>query len=240
MTRHTSLKGRIETEPYLGDLQSHAHELYQLVTLNDLFDKYGSDKGNRIGWESRKSKPHGYGDFYERTFAGLRGQPVKLLEIGLHACGPAHGIPSLLAWRDWFPRAEIVGLDILNFTKNKRDRVTILVGDQADAYDLGRVATEGPFDIIIDDGDHNPDHQEFTFRHLFPEALKDGGFYVIEDLSIKGQRHWLDFDSTPLIEWIDTLHSRKQFPVQSVSWYIDREWCHKLACIEKELKNDRS
>eukprot|EP00935_MAST-01C_sp_MAST-1C-sp1_P000724 g724.t1 len=48
----------------------------------------------------------------------------------------------------------------------------------------------GPcFDLIIDDGGHTPFQQLTSIRTLFPQALKPGGLYVIEDIETS---YWTD------------------------------------------------
>lgn len=222
-----------QMKPYLGDLQSHAHELGTSdPTLNELFDMYGSDKGTRVAYLPNDERAHNYGPFYERMFAPLRYEPIRLLEIGLNAVNNAN-IPSLLAWRDWFPRGSIVGFDCHDFRQHTQERIAIAVGNQANPEHLARLAAEGPYDIIIDDGSHNPTYQRISFEALFG-SVRPGGFYAIEDLSISGRPHWLDFDSTPMNIFLESLHHERAYPVRSVSWYINRVWCHKVACIEKE------
>ncbi|RLA17630.1 MAG: hypothetical protein DRQ56_08910 [Gammaproteobacteria bacterium] len=39
----------------------------------------------------------------------------------------------------------------------------------------------GEFDIIIDDGSHQSEHQRASWQFLFREGLKAGGIYIVED-----------------------------------------------------------
>src|SRR5260221_447215 len=90
---------------------------------------------------------------------------------------------SLLTWRAYFPRAVTIGFDIEDkhsLAKGKKTR--IYRGDQSSATDLSRVcAAEGPFDIVIDDGSHQSQHQLSSFLQVF-SYVKDSGMYVIEDV----------------------------------------------------------
>ena len=63
------------------------------------------------------------------------------------------------------------------------ERGKIFVGDQSDVAFLEEVARDvGPFDVIIDDGSHHPEHHLISLGALFGH-LRDGGLYVIEDLA---------------------------------------------------------
>jgi hypothetical protein len=93
--------------------------------------------------------------------------------------------PSLDMWADYLPNARIVGVDILDFSGYRRDRVTVLRADQGDRESLRAAVASagGQFDLIIDDGSHASHHQQITLGTLFG-ALEPGGIYIIEDL------HW--------------------------------------------------
>jgi hypothetical protein len=72
--------------------------------------------------------------------------------------------------------------------------VTILQGSQADGAFLAKLAAEhGPFDIVIDDGSHVPEHVTLSFNSLFP-AVVDDGFYVIEDVQTA---FWPQYGGSP-------------------------------------------
>lgn len=119
-----------------------------------------------------------YFQIYDRYFAQYRGQPVRILEIGVESGG------SLELWRSYFgPDATIVGVDI----NPKCEAFTapnthIRLGSQGDDVFLAQVAAEfGPFDIVIEDGSHAFDHQIGSFRALFRHVNAEG-FYCCEDL----------------------------------------------------------
>lgn len=119
-----------------------------------------------------------YLDVYERYFARYRGQPLRMLEIGVSQGG------SLEMWRRYFgSEATIIGIDINPQSADCVDPPNqVRIGSQADSQFLKSVVDEmGPPDIILDDGSHIAAHQAASFRALFP-LLKDGGLYVIEDL----------------------------------------------------------
>ena len=69
----------------------------------------------------------------------------KVLEIGIYRGA------SLQMWRDYFPNAEIFGLDIEE-VHVPGPRIQTIRGDQSDADSLAEVGRHGPFDLIVDDG----------------------------------------------------------------------------------------
>ena len=136
--------------------------------LDDLGIKFGTDKS---------SAGHDYLRFYEPYLAPLRDQPIRLLEIGIL------GGASLAMWEAFFPHGTIIGADIDRRTERfARPRVLIEIIDQSNIEHLTQLAIRhGPFDVIIEDGSHMWEHQITSLRTLFP-FLKNGGFYVVEDL----------------------------------------------------------
>jgi hypothetical protein len=125
---------------------------------------------------------HGYLKHYRRHFHPLRHSTYKLLEIGVGGFETTQGGSSLRMWKDYFPKAEIYGLDLYDKRHLQEPRITILQGDQNDPVFLeGLASRHGPFDIVIDDGSHFSEHIITSFRALFPHVTATG-LYVIEDL----------------------------------------------------------
>lgn len=117
---------------------------------------------------------HNYLPIYDRYFAPIRQDVRKVLEIGVQSGN------SLRMWRDYFPNAEIYGLDLDPACKAvEEDRIRIAIGDQSNESDLAKLPDD--FDIIIDDGSHIPAHQINTFRYLFRNHMKERGVYAVED-----------------------------------------------------------
>jgi hypothetical protein len=130
----------------------------------------------------------GYLDRYDPILQPWVKQKIVLLEIGVHKGG------SLLLWKDYFPLATIVGIDIkLPNAFQPDERIRLLQGSQADPQVLSRVANEcapSGFDIIIDDASHLGELTRAAFWHLFDNHLKPCGLYVIEDW---GTGYWDDW-----------------------------------------------
>jgi hypothetical protein len=130
-----------------------------------------------------KAGAHSYTPLYERHLRSLRRHPIKLLEIGIGGPSSTWGGASLRMWRDYFPRAEVHGLDILD-KDIAEPRICVHKGDQSDEAVLHDLASRcGPFDVIIDDGSHVGEHIRASFGALFSDHLNPGGFYVIEDMA---------------------------------------------------------
>lgn len=125
---------------------------------------------------------HDYTPVYYDLLRHLRDRPLRMLEIGVGGYGdPDQGGELLATWRDFFPQARIVGVDIQRKNMDLGPRVTILQGSQVDAAFLAQVVRDhGPFDIILDDGSHRNEHVVGSFEMLFP-ALAPGGIYIVED-----------------------------------------------------------
>jgi Methyltransferase domain len=125
-----------------------------------------------------------YFDIYHRHFAKFRGKDVRVLEIGVYSGG------SLGMWRHYFgPKSHIYGVDIEPACGvYAADGISILIGDQADRGFWRKVRTElPPFDVIIDDGGHDPEQQIVTLEETLPH-LRPGGVYLCEDIHHAGNR----------------------------------------------------
>ena len=120
---------------------------------------------------------HGFTEIYERFFFPLRQEPVRILEIGIDQGG------SLLMWADYFPKAQIFGIDIVDCSPMETDRVRTFVADQSKREQLGAFLAKypGPYDIVLDDGGHSMEQQQVSLGFLFPH-VRPGGYYVVEDV----------------------------------------------------------
>ncbi|MFI9379840.1 class I SAM-dependent methyltransferase [Kutzneria sp. NPDC052558] len=185
-----SLGPGAEREPAkaMATFKSTMHQISQaLQTLNqawsapragldELMLRYGSDKCGVHHWFT----PH-----YERHIGHLRDQPVRFLEIGIggynNAAGGGQG-GSLRAWKHYFSRGIVFGMDIFDKSELDEPRLVTVKADQNDPEQLREIVERyGPFDVIVDDGSHVNQHIHTSLRELFPH-LRPGGVYVVEDL----------------------------------------------------------
>jgi demethylmacrocin O-methyltransferase len=141
--------------------------------LTRLAIKHGTDK-----WG-----PHFYTPIYHELFSHMRDKPIRLLEIGVGGYSFTKiGGASLSMWADYFPKGQILGIDVIEKKLTLDPRIQVRQGSQDDPVFLARMSEEhGPFDIVIDDGSHVPKHVMASFNMLFPK-LADSGLYVIEDV----------------------------------------------------------
>jgi hypothetical protein len=161
------VKGRVEVERKVGPSIGAKRAIAAPArgNLSWLAAVYGSDKG---------ATAHRYVDHYERHLGPLRHHVMSVLEIGIYRGA------SLQMWRDYFPNAQVYGLDI-NDVKVMGERIHVVRGDQSDDALLARIRELGPFDVIIDDGSHFGTDVHATFAGLFG-SLQADGVYVIEDM----------------------------------------------------------
>ena len=129
-----------------------------------------------IQYKTNKITHHGYERFYDYFLIPLKYKNINVLEIGVD------DLRSLKTWLNFFPNANIYGLDI-NEKKYDYKRGEIFKGDQTKKTDLKKIVKKiGKCGFIIDDGSHVPEHQLKTFNYLLNECLDFGGVYIIEDI----------------------------------------------------------
>ena len=122
---------------------------------------------------------HKYTNVYESLLNRKRFSTTSLLEIGV-----AQGA-SLRTFRDFFPNAKIFGLDIYPESILNEPRVEVVIGNSSEAdpfLKLKSLNGDKTFDIIVDDGSHNPMDQLKSFKILWP-MLSEDGLYIIEDVT---------------------------------------------------------
>jgi len=153
--------------------------------MDHLIIHYGSDK-----------YVNKYVPVYHALFKHLRDQPITMLEVGIGTLIPdvqctmlGFAQPgykqggSLRAWRDYFPKGQIYGVDIQWDTQFIEDRIKTFISDSTKREEMDQRLGNLMFDIIIDDGCHFDGYQILTLQNLW-HRLKPGGTYVVEDLQV--------------------------------------------------------
>ncbi|WP_156764267.1 class I SAM-dependent methyltransferase [Mycobacterium sp. E3247] len=109
-----------------------------------------------------------------------RTRPIRMLVIGSFY---AH---SLNRWREFLHAdSVIVGVDtnskLLKIAEKRGIHVRIC--NEPNRASLEEVSAEfGPFDVILDEGNHTSSHMVNSFRQLFITALTDDGVYMVQDV----------------------------------------------------------
>ena len=148
-------------------------------------------------------KPLSYLAAYARLFEGRRDAALRILELGVSSGA------SVLIWRDYLPRAIIVGVDLSEAPASLegQERIHFVRGSQDDPEILDRAArvAGGEFDLIIDDASHIGYLTKRSFIYLFPRWLARGGWYVIEDLGTAFMPEYPDGESYQTPAWEDAV-----------------------------------
>lgn len=153
-------------------------------TIDELAVKWRTDKTPSI--------QHAYTPFYQTLFGDK--QVKKLLEIGIGFPGTMPHVQdyiagaSLFMWEEYFEDAEIYAADIRPELLINRGRIHSVVADQSNEQSLRGIeeAFGRDFDVIIEDGSHDSNHQILAAKILVP-LLVPGGIYVIEDVEQPAQ-----------------------------------------------------
>jgi hypothetical protein len=144
--------------------------------------KYGTDKCPAIG--------HPYTPFYYELLKDKKDSIRKVIEIGIGTRTYVRNNPkpyatgaSLYMWRDFFPNAQIYGVDILPESMFKADRIETYIYDETKKEDLENLIakTGSDIDLFIDDGVHSKAAQIFLAKTVLP-MLSKNIIYVIEDV----------------------------------------------------------
>jgi hypothetical protein len=155
------------------------------MNLFELVEKYGTDK-------TLSKYTYTYSDLFEP----IKNKVTSVLEIGLGTLNPSipssfsgnmqhfsHYKPggSLRVWRDFFSNAQVYGVDIAKDCMFTEERIKTFLFDSAEKEYCDYYLDNLEFDIIIDDGNHDPKYQVKTLKNLFPK-LRENGIYIIEDI----------------------------------------------------------
>lgn len=176
------------------------------MILQQLGLKYGADKATF----------HKYLDFYQNLLPN-RGFKGRLLEVGIMDGA------SLKMWRDYYPKAEIVGVDISDKSHLDIEGVTII---QCDAANLGELKKLGNFDIIVDDGSHMTADQQATFKQMYYNQLNKGGFYILEDLHTSLMPSYVNSELT-------TIEYLKKLDLPIKYFHRDKKVNDSMTCVIK-------
>lgn len=144
------------------------------VDIGELLNSCGSDKN------SFHKYGNGYNLIFSEQFLKQR-RPLKVLEIGVFNGASINGFSQIPYV------SEVVGVDTYSSFVTDNPKITLYIGNEFDAYSLRTLEmlknNHEKFDIIIDDGPHTWESQEWFFRN-YGELLNEGGVLVCEDIHI--------------------------------------------------------
>ncbi len=152
-----------------------------MTPLCEIAFKYGTDKCPEIY--------HSYTPFYYELLKDKRDSIKKVLELGIGYPGNMRHCPinyrmgaSLYMWRDFFPNAQIYGIDINPDTIFQDERIETFLCDERYRRNLRILVNEkcSDIDLFVDDGSHIKSNQIRTCLTLMPLFKKDV-IYIIED-----------------------------------------------------------
>ena len=142
-----------------------------------------------------KGSGHLYTEFYGPLLTPNKEKFTDVLEIGIGAGA------SLLLWKEFFPKAQIWGVDNLSYQTyfNIKIPEEILEDNRMniylkDAYSDDQVAelqrTGTKFDLMLDDGSHTQTDLLFVLNRYI-DLLKEGGILLIEDVGSLGNAYFI-------------------------------------------------
>ena len=151
----------------------------------------------QMGMKHRTDKAmFGYLDIYEKHFKKFRDKNINILEIGVLRSS------SMYVWREYFPKAHVMGADILDMGTNIRGEQVnnrffntdtnckFYKCDQSNKSQLVEMCediikrTGNKIDIVIDDGSHFQHDMLLSLGVIFP-YIKENGIFILEDICTK-------------------------------------------------------
>lgn len=140
-------------------------------------------------WGTDKGYPHRYTPIYYQFMAPIASAVKRVLEIGI--CTKRDLLngrtgASLFMWEEFFPNADIFGIDIDPNSMVNESRIKSALANQTKLNEmLDAFETFGSdfFDFIVDDGSHAPQDQVDAALITLPHLAGDG-HYFIEDIYV--------------------------------------------------------
>lgn len=180
---------------------------------------------------------HGYIPSYVKHMTRPRFEQLVLVEIGLKKKKPGYaGCESLRMWREYFPAARIVGLDIIDVsTLPQVTNTEVYQCDCTDAHEIEETLSRHNIepDLVIDDGAHTPKSHQIAFGTIFPR-VRPGGTYFIEDLQVcihrEMFRRWEVNDANNTLTYLNGLQAGRA----PHSLFLDRD---RNACIQEAIES---
>ncbi len=156
-------------------------------------------------FQNRKATDHLYTEFLGPLFTPHKDHFTDILEVGVH-----EGL-SLLIWSHFFPKANIYGVENLeyhqilgtSFTYQngenghfleavvEHDQIHIQIGDAYEKSTVDILSKDNKkYDLIMDNGSHEANDQLFFLNNYVP-LLKENGILFIEGVPSMGQAYFV-------------------------------------------------
>lgn len=144
----------------------------------ELAYKY-SNYTDKIEYQGDYNNGHTYPIVYEKLFSQYKGREVSFLEIGLNFGG------NVALVCDYFDKVHVDGIDIadtVNYSISPKleTHFTFHHGSFDDATIFANISKKR-YDIILEDGSHQLEHQLKSIEMYLP-LLKEDGIMIIEDI----------------------------------------------------------
>jgi SAM-dependent methyltransferase len=185
------------------------NDIVKIITENNI-NGFHNDGG------TDKILGHSYDIFYSECFNNLINKKGVLLEIGVQYGG------SSLLWHELLKNFNLVLTDINNqihekiIQKMDKNRYEFFLMDsfRKESVELLKLKYPNGFDIIIDDGPHTFESQQFTLKE-YSKLLNENGILIIED--IQRYEYCEQLISTPLdinfssLDIVDLRHVKNRY-----------------------------
>jgi len=148
--------------------------------LQSLIEKRPSKYLSHTYSDKTNLHDHDYSDIYNLLIAALvayHGAPLRVLEIGvsMFGIGSGHAFSKM-------PYVEkYVGVDVAPLTEPLAEKGVFIHGNAYSEATFEKVKSEGPYHLLIDDGEHTYYQQESFFR-MYREVAAVPSVMVCEDV----------------------------------------------------------
>ena len=154
---------------------------YKKAFTSKTFERI-SDKLQHTTSDKHCANGHKYGMFYDMLFDSVAkrlDRKLRICEVGVSFFGEG----SLKAFQELDNVEQVVGIDILPYEGKLLEHAKFYKVEDAYTHQTIKMLknNHAPFDIIIDDGSHDPIHQEFFMKNYY-QLLAAGGSLVCEDI----------------------------------------------------------
>src|SRR6266496_4172672 len=132
-----------------------------VTPLCELGFKYGTDKSPLVSGSY-------YTEFYYELLKDKKETIRKVLELGVGSQVTLQRVPenyirgaSLRMWRDFFPNAQIYGIDLSPTAIFQDERIKTFLLNTKDATQMKKLISEigSDIDLVVDDGTHREKSQ---------------------------------------------------------------------------------